>query len=166
MSIPGKALAVGYLLAGCLLLFTASLQARDVSYDPWKGEPPPPEAGARILAVYQIGGKDVPVWSRMPRRPYRVLGVLRSFETVGLSHHPFYRLAQEAHRRGGDAIAVLAPRHLPGSWIRGDDIGVTLHGQRFTVLVLRSASGTLLPKPRRPTAGRSGLPALAITVRS
>ncbi|QSR85113.1 hypothetical protein [Methylacidimicrobium sp. B4] len=154
----GKSLGAGYLLAGCLLLSAAALHARDISYVPWRGEPPAPEAGARILAVYQIGGKDVPVWSRMPRRPYRVLGVLRSFETVGLSHHPFYRLAQEAHRRGGDAIAVLAPRHLPASWIRGDDVGVTLHGERFTVLVLRSASGMLLPKARGPIAGRSGSP--------
>lgn len=147
-----QAIGSGLFLTGALLLSAVSVEARNVAFQPWKGQPPPPETGARILAIYRIGGQDMPVWSRMPRRPYRVLGVLRSFETVGLSHRPFYRLAQEARRRGGDAIAVLAPRDLPGGWIRGDDPGVTIHGERFTVLVLRSESGMLLPNPPRAVA--------------
>ncbi|VVM07933.1 hypothetical protein [Methylacidimicrobium tartarophylax] len=153
MSFPAKRFGVLRLLAASLLLSAASVQARDLTFDRWKGEAPEPEAGARILVVYRIEEKDLPVWSRMPRRPYRVLGVLRSFETVGLSHQPLYRLAQEASRRGGDAIVLLAPRNLPGSWIRGDDVGVTIHGQNFTVLVLCASTGVLSLKPLRSLSG-------------
>ncbi|MDD4933058.1 MAG: hypothetical protein PHO89_06290 [Methylacidiphilaceae bacterium] len=153
MSFPARRFGVLHLLGAFLFLSAACVQARDISFDRWKGESPGPEAGARILVVYRIGERDVPVWSRMPRRPYRVLGVLRSFETVGLSHQPLYRLAQEACRRGGDAIVLLAPRHLPGSWIRGDDVGVTIHGERFTVWVLRASTGALGRKPHRRVAG-------------
>ena len=157
MSFPAKCFGVSRFLAASLLLYAASVQARDLTFDRWKGEPPEPEAGARILVVYRIGEKDLPVWSRMPRRPYRVLGVLRSFETVGLSHQPLYRVAQEASRRGGDAIVLLAPRNLPGSWIRGDDVGVTIHGQNFTVLVLRALTGAhSLPLPRSLIGGGKG----------
>ncbi|MGD9896551.1 MAG: hypothetical protein AB7T14_05700 [Candidatus Methylacidiphilaceae bacterium] len=160
MRFPATIFGVVCLLAGCLLLCPGFLEARDVSFDRWKGGPPPPEAGARILAIYQIEGKDVPVWSRMPRRPCRVLGVLRSFETVGLSHQPLFRIAQEACWRGGDAIVLLAPRHLPSGWIRGDDIGVTIHGQRFTVLVLRGSTGDLSPGQRPSMASGSDAPFL------
>ncbi|VVM07431.1 hypothetical protein MAMC_01590 [Methylacidimicrobium cyclopophantes] len=147
MGVWSKRILIAHFLTGWALFSTPFAQARDVSFERWKGEPPSPEAGARVLAVYRIGERDVPVWSRMPRRPYRVLGVLRSFETVGLSHQPLFRVAQEACRRGGDAIVLLAPRHLPGSWIRGDDLSVTIHGERFTVLVLRSTTAALSPAP-------------------
>lgn len=160
MSFVTRVFGIGRLVAGCLLLSAACLQARDLTYDPWKGESPPPEAGARILAAYRIQGRDVQVWSRMPSRPYHVLGVLRSFETVGFTHEPLRRLAQEAFRRGGDAIVLLAPRHLPGGWIRGDDAGVTIHGERFTVLVLRASSGSHWP-PRRRSVPGSGTPLLS-----
>ncbi|WP_020494441.1 hypothetical protein [Verrucomicrobium sp. 3C] len=154
MSFPAKRFGVLRLVAASLFLSAACAQARDISFDRWKGESPEPEGGARILVVYRIGERDVPVWSRMPRRPYQVLGVMRSFETVGYSHHPLWRLAQEACRRGGDGIVLLAPRNLPGSWIRGDDVGVTIHGERFTVLVLRTSTGALSRKPCQSVAGR------------
>ncbi len=163
MNFLAKALGLGRFAAGLgayLVLSAASVQAWDVTYDRWKGEPPRAEAGARILAVYRIEGKEVPVWSRMPGRPYQVLGVLRSIETVGFTHQPFHRVAQEAFRRGGNAIAVLAPRHLPDSWIRGDDAGVTNHVERFTVLVLRSSSGEFSPRLRQGVLGRIRPPAV------